>query len=180
MFKFEITANSVAELKTKVAELADWLGVKDIINNHIGSDSSGNAVTDGRVMPPNAYASTANAGNYPVPSAPNTPPYHPVDYASPAGYHDPNYIHQSSVAAQPQPHNAAVPPSPPQASVPIAPAPTYTHEQIMQAGTALVDAGKMPQLMDLLTRFGVQAVTQLQSDQLAAFAIELRKLGASI
>jgi len=45
---------------------------------------------------------------------------------------------------------------------------------------ALIDAGKINELMGLLNAFGVQAVTQLKQDQLGAFATELRKLGAQI
>ena len=72
------------------------------------------------------------------------------------------------------------PVSPPPSSVPVAAAPTFTREQIMTAGAALIDAGKMADLMTLLNTFGVQAVTQLKPEQLGAFATELRKLGAQI
>lgn len=60
------------------------------------------------------------------------------------------------------------------------PAPTYTLDQISRAGASLVDAGKMQQLLELLGRYGVQAVTQLQPEQYGAFATELRALGAQI
>jgi len=83
----------------------------------------------------------------------------------------------------PAPTFAAPPPapvSPPPAGVPVAAAPTFTREQIMTAGAALIDAGKMADLMTLLNTFGVQAVTQLKPEQLGAFATELRKLGAQI
>lgn len=50
----------------------------------------------------------------------------------------------------------------------------------MTAGAALLDAGKMNELMSLLNAFGAQAVTQLKEDQLGAFATELRKMGAQI
>ena len=64
--------------------------------------------------------------------------------------------------------------------VPTAAAPTYNRDQIMTAGAALIDAGKINELMGLLNAFGVQAVTQLKQEQLGAFATELRKLGAQI
>jgi hypothetical protein len=64
--------------------------------------------------------------------------------------------------------------------VPVTTAPAFTREQIMTAGAALIDAGKMGDLMTLLNTFGVQAVTQLKQEQLGAFATELRKLGAQI
>lgn len=72
----------------------------------------------------------------------------------------------------------AAPPAPP--VVPTAAAPTYDRDQIMTAGAALIDAGKINELMGLLNAFGVQAVTQLKQEQLGAFATELRKLGAQI
>ena len=65
------------------------------------------------------------------------------------------------------------------AAVPVT-APTYTVDQIARAGASLVDAGKMEQLLALLARYGVAAVTQLQPDQFGAFADELRALGAQI
>jgi len=50
----------------------------------------------------------------------------------------------------------------------------------MTAGAALIDTGKINELMGLLNNFGVQAVTHLKPEQLGAFATELRKLGAQI
>lgn len=102
----------------------------------------------------------------PAPHAPVTPP--PVAVApSPAS------------VAQPAPAEPAPTPAPP-AAVPVAAAPTFTREQIMTAGAALIDSGKMNELMGLLNTFGVQAVTQLKQEQLGAFATELRKMGAQI
>lgn len=59
-------------------------------------------------------------------------------------------------------------------------APAVTMEAIGRAGAALVDAGKMPQLIALLGKYGVQAITQLKPEMLDAFAGELRALGAKI
>ena len=75
---------------------------------------------------------------------------------------------------------SAAPDNPPPPAVPVAGAPAYTIDQISRAGAALVDAGKMEQLLQLLGRYGVQAVTQLQPEQYGAFATELRGLGAQI
>lgn len=83
-------------------------------------------------------------------------------------------------APAPAPVQAPVTPAPAPAPVPVAPAPTYSRDQIMTAGAALINAGKINELMGLLNSFGVQAVTQLKQDQLGAFATELRKLGAQI
>ena len=84
-----------------------------------------------------------------------------------------------------QPTPAPVAPVAP-APAPVAPvqptpaAPAVTLDAISRAGAFLVDAGKMPQLMELCKSFGIQAVTQLQEAQYPAFADALRALGANI
>lgn len=75
---------------------------------------------------------------------------------------------------------ATVAPTNPAPAVPVTTAPTYTLDQIAKAGASLVDAGKMEQLLALLAKYGVQAVTQLQPDQYGVFATELRTLGAQL
>lgn len=75
---------------------------------------------------------------------------------------------------------APVAPTNPAPTVPVTTAPTYTLDQIAKAGASLVDAGKMEQLLALLAKYGVQAVTQLQPDQYGVFATELRTLGAQL
>ena len=75
---------------------------------------------------------------------------------------------------------ATVVPTNPAPTVPVTTAPTYTLDQIAKAGASLMDAGKMEQLLALLAKYGVQAVTQLQPDQYGVFATELRTLGAQL
>lgn len=82
-----------------------------------------------------------------------------------------------------QSQTSAVPvqqPATPIAGVPLASAPQFTIDQIMTAGAALMDAGKVDDLLNLLHSFGVQAVMDLKPEQLGAFATEMRKLGAAI
>lgn len=115
------------------------------------------------------------AGNAPVaPTAPATPAV-PTTPVAPAPTTPPV---ASAPAAVPT-ANPAAPTAPAAPSVPVT-APTYTLDQIAKAGASLVDAGKMEQLLGLLTKYGVQAVTQLNPDQYGAFATELRALGAQI
>lgn len=79
-------------------------------------------------------------------------------------------------------------PAPPavQPSVPVNPtpiptsAPQYTFDIISTAGSALIDAGKMDQLVMLLGKFGVQSLTDLNPESYGAVANELRALGAKI
>lgn len=126
-----------------------------------------------------AMIAAQNAGTVPAaqaaaqPTAPAPGPVTPVAPPAPAQAAEPTLAHVAASAPDP------VPTAPP-AAVPVAAAPTITREQIMTAGAALIDAGKMSELMGLLNRFGVQAVTQLKQEQIGAFATDLRKLGARI
>ena len=112
-------------------------------------------------------------------------PAAPVADSAPAAPVNPTPAPVAPVAAPVAP-TAPVPTERPAAPVAQGPtaapvtAPTYTVDQIARAGASLVDAGKMEQLLTLLARYGVAAVTQLQPDQFGAFADELRALGAQI
>lgn len=59
-------------------------------------------------------------------------------------------------------------------------APQYTLDMIATAGSALIDAGKMDQLMQLLGKFGVASLTELAPESYGAIANELRAMGAAI
>ncbi|MCT6814774.1 MAG: hypothetical protein M3043_00050 [Lysinibacillus fusiformis] len=67
----------------------------------------------------------------------------------------------------------------PQQSVPTSQT-AYSMDQLAVAATQLMDTGKRDQLMQLLTTFGVQALTALPQEQYGAFATKLRELGANI
>lgn len=80
---------------------------------------------------------------------------------------------------------APAPAATPAANVAPAPAvptsaPQYTLDMIATAGSALIDAGKMDQLMQLLGKFGVASLTELAPESYGAVANELRALGAAI
>lgn len=110
----------------------------------------------------------------PVSPAPVTPTQTPAPTATPPVA--PPVAAPAPTAGQ----TSAAPGNTPAPTVPVTGAPTYTLDQISRAGASLVDAGKMQQLLELLGRYGVQAVTQLQPEQYGAFATELRALGAQI
>ena len=116
----------------------------------------------------------------PAPVAPVTPVATPVTHAPVP----PVTMPPATVVPTPAPAPAApaqtVAPTNPAPTVPVTTAPTYTLDQIAKAGASLVDAGKMEQLLALLAKYGVQAVTQLQPDQYGVFATELRTLGAQL
>lgn len=56
----------------------------------------------------------------------------------------------------------------------------YTLEQLMAAAGERVQAGKQPELLTLLGKYGVQSMTQLAPGQYDAFATDLRSMGAKI
>lgn len=98
---------------------------------------------------------------------------------------------QPTTAAAPQQTAPAPPPQAQTIPMPQAPTPAQqttaqpqqkalTLNDIATAGAGLVDQGKMQQVIELLGKYGVQAITQLQPTQFDAFAGELRALGAAI
>ena len=138
------------------------------------------------VTAPSAYPS--NPQGYAAPSANPTPAggfTAPVQTGAPAApMAGPNSAYPSNPpAAQGAAYSAPAPqpqPQPQAAGVPLAQPPQYTIDQIMAAGATLMDAGRVDDLMNLLRSFGVQAVTDLEPEQMGAFATALRSLGARI
>lgn len=65
-------------------------------------------------------------------------------------------------------------------TAPAAQGKSYTVDDLSRAGATLIDQGKMPQLIDLLKKYGVQAVTQLDASQYPAFVEDMKALGASL
>jgi len=57
---------------------------------------------------------------------------------------------------------------------------TFTMDQLAVAATALSDAGKRQEVLNLLTAFGIQMLTALPQEQYGNFATHLRSLGAKI
>lgn len=90
----------------------------------------------------------------------------------------------AQTAAQIAPAAPVVQPAPVANTAPAPTAPTsapqYTLDMIATAGSALIDAGKMDQLMQLLGKFGVASLTELAPESYGALAGELRALGAQI
>lgn len=95
------------------------------------------------------------------------------------------------VAPAPTP-SVAIPVAPPTAAVQTAPAPatvqpsvpttaqSYTLDDLAQAAMTLMDAGRQPDLLQLLSNFGVESLPALPPAQYGAFATALRGLGAQI
>jgi len=161
MADFTITHRIEApELTAAINNLADALKSRAV---------AAPVAPDAKIEPPATY-------NAPAPEAPvqaAETPAAPVTTATPT----PAPVAAPTVAA-PTPVPAPAP-APVEAPAP-APAKVYTFEDITAAGSQLLELGKMPQLMELLKGYGVQAVTQLRPDQYADVAAGLRDLGARI
>lgn len=67
-------------------------------------------------------------------------------------------------------------------TVPVTEAPKYSIDDIARAGAELAQQGpdKIAALTGLLQQFGLQAVTQLRTEQMGPFVLALRGMGARI
>lgn len=109
----------------------------------------------------------APAAPVPAPAAQPSPalaPVTPVPVAQPAAAPAP--------VAQPAP-------APAPAAAPTT-ARAFRFEDIQLAATSLCDTGKRAEVLELLTKYGIQALSALPAEQYGAFATELRGLGAKI
>lgn len=138
-------------------------------NKHIDNVGTINMDMSGKAQP---ATPTAPVNPTPAPTVPTQAPGAPLS-ATPA-----------QTAAQVAPSVPVAQPAPvantaPAPTVPTS-APQYTLDMIATAGSALIDAGKMDQLMQLLGKFGVASLTELAPESYGAVAGELRALGATI
>ena len=134
----------------------------DAINN------LANALTGGIVVPANAKTPEPKAAPAPA----------PVENPTPAPVAPP----VTGVSSVNAPTSAATPTAPEAVAAPSPAAATkaVTFDEIVSAGSQLLDAGRMNDLLGLLKGFGVQAITQLKPEQYADVAVALRGLGAKI
>ena len=144
----------------------------------IASGPDPNLLTPDEPRPVSSYPTTPA----PAVAAPGAAPVAPVSPAPVTPTATPTPAPGPAVAAPAPTAGPAsgTPGNTPAPAVPVTTAPAYSLDQISRAGASLVDAGKMQQLLELLGRYGVQAVTQLQPEQYGTFATELRALGAQI
>lgn len=103
-----------------------------------------------------------------------------VEAAAAANPTAPAQAASTTVTAAPTPAQPTAPTTAAPTASAVRAEDTYTLDALSRAGAALVDAGMMPQLLDLLTKYGVRAVVQLPKEQYGAFADELKALGAQL
>lgn len=171
MLEMKVTITAATDLMAVLNNIAAALDGKNLhtVCNQFGADSKhiDNAGTINMGVGGNTQPATPTAPVNPTPAPVATPaqtatPIAPtVPVATPA----PTVTPVANVAPAP-----AVPTS----------APQYTLDMIATAGSALIDAGKMDQLMQLLGKFGVASLTELAPESYGAVANELRALGAAI
>lgn len=109
------------------------------------------------LTPPPYHPEQAHQG-VPLASAPTIPPMAPPPQA---------------------PIPVAAPIAAPPGTVPTTPQ-TYTIDQLAVAATQLLDAGRQPEVVNLLQQFGVQALMELPKEHYGAFATALRQMGAKL
>ena len=72
----------------------------------------------------------------------------------------------------------AVPVQPPTA--PVAPAKEYTQAEILAACGPLMDAGKVPELTQIIQEFGVASMMEIPQEKYGELAVKLRAMGAKL
>lgn len=183
MLEMKVTITAATDLMAVLNNIAAALDGKNphTVCNQFGADSKHidnvgtiNMGVGGKTQP---ATPTAPVNPTPAPVATPAPaPGAPLS-ATPAQTATP--IAPTVPVATPAP---TVTPAANVAPVPAVPtsAPQYTLDMIATAGSALIDAGKMDQLMGLLGKFGVASLTELAPESYGAVANELRALGAAI
>ena len=106
----------------------------------------------------------------PQPTAP-TPAPQPAVNPTPAAV-----VPQTAAPTAPSAPSPAIP------MTPVTEAPKYSIDDIARAGAELAQQGpdKIAALTGLLQQFGLQAVTQLRTEQMGPFVLALRGMGARI
>ncbi len=128
---------------------------------------------------PEAFANPVPGAAGPLPAAvPTAPVQQPAFPANQAGQLAP----PANVAAGPasQTANMAAPTALPSQVPTTATSQGYTQDQIAVAMTGLVDQGKQPQVMQILSLFGAASLMQVPKEQYGALATQLRALGANL
>ena len=129
----------------------------------------------------NLAAALANGGTtQPVqaPKAEGTNAQAPPQ-AIPAENHTCGAAGEDSKATDVQPEAPVTAPIPQTTAVPTT-APQYTMEMLANAGVALIDAGKMGDLCNLLAKYNADVISAVDPASYGALAADLRALGARI
>ena len=182
MLEMKITV-AAPDLAAAINNLAAALDGKNphTVCNQYGTDNKhiDNVGTINMGMSGKAQPATPAAPVNPTPAPVATPAQAPGAPLSATPAQTATPIAPTVPVAAPAPTVTPVANVEPAPAVPTS-APQYTLDMIATAGSALIDAGKMDQLMQLLGKFGVASLTELTPESYGAVAGELRALGATI
>ena len=177
MLEMKVTITAATDLMAVLNNIAAALDGKNLhtVCNQFGADSK---------HIDNAGTINMGVGGKTQPATP-TAPVNPTPAPAPGAPLSATPAQTATPIAPTVPVAAPAPTVTPAANVTPAPAvptsaPQYTLDMIATAGSALIDAGKMDQLMGLLGKFGVASLTELAPESYGAVANELRALGAAI
>ena len=183
MLEMKVTITAATDLMAVLNNIAAALDGKNphTVCNQFGADSKriDNAGTINMGVGGNAQPATPTAPVNPTPAPVATPAQAPGAPLSATPAQTATPIAPTVPVAAPAPTVTPVANVAPAPAVPTS-APQYTLDMIATAGSALIDAGKMDQLMGLLGKFGVASLTELAPESYGAVANELRALGAAI
>ena len=183
MLEMKVTITAATDLMAVLNNIAAALDGKNphTVCNQFGADNKhiDNVGTINMGVGGNTQPATPTAPVNPTPAPVATPAQAPGAPLSATPAQTATPIAPTVPVATPAP---AVTPAANVAPAPAVPtsAPQYTLDMIATAGSALIDAGKMDQLMGLLGKFGVASLTELAPESYGAVANELRALGAAI
>lgn len=183
MLEMKVTITAATDLMAVLNNIAAALDGKNLhtVCNQFGADSKhiDNVGTINMGVGGNTQPATPTAPVNPTPAPVATPAQAPGAPLSATPAQTATPIAPTVPVAAPAPTAAPAANVAPAPAVPTS-APQYTLDMIATAGSALIDAGKMDQLMQLLGKFGVASLTELAPESYGAVANELRALGAAI
>lgn len=183
MLEMKVTITAATDLMAVLNNIAAALDGKNphTVCNQFGADNKhiDNAGTINMGVGGNTQPATPTAPVNPTPAPVATPAQAPGAPLSATPAQTATPIAPTVPVAAPAPAAAPAANVAPAPAVPTS-APQYTLDMIATAGSALIDAGKMDQLMQLLGKFGVVSLTELAPESYGAVANELRALGAAI
>lgn len=183
MLEMKVMIMAATDLMAVLNNLAAALDGKNphTVCNQFGADNKhiDNVGTINMGVGGNTQPATPTAPVNPTPAPVATPAQAPGAPLSATPAQTATPIAPTVPVAAPAPAAAPAANVAPAPAVPTS-APQYTLDMIATAGSALIDAGKMDQLMQLLGKFGVVSLTELAPESYGAVANELRALGAAI
>lgn len=183
MLEMKVTITAATDIMAVLNNIAAALDGKNphTVCNQFGADNKhiDNVGTINMGAGGNTQPATPTAPVNPTPAPVATPAQAPGAPLSATPAQTATPIAPTVPVAAPAPAAAPAANVAPAPAVPTS-APQYTLDMIATAGSALIDAGKMDQLMQLLGKFGVVSLTELAPESYGAVANELRALGAAI